>query len=108
MTKINLTGASGTSYVFDVYESGTEFNNTAGVYALMASSNGKYQILYVGEAQSLYQRLNQDPQNGNHDGYACAGANWRGPMLNPTLSTNITRRATSSQDVLLHKHSTCT
>lgn len=72
MPLVTLKGTSGTSYDFEVHNVGTNFNAIAGVYALLSSSGSPYSVLYIGEAQSLFQRLNIDPESGNHDGYDCA------------------------------------
>jgi hypothetical protein len=67
MTTVTWTGKSGTAYEFEIYELGQIFNPVSGVYifcrplGLMA-----YTALYVGEAQSLYDRLNAG--RSNHDG----------------------------------------
>lgn len=66
------TGRSGTSYEFYVHPIGTEFLPISGVYIFCRQVTatllgGTYEALYVGEAQSLFDRLNSGV--GNHDGF---------------------------------------
>lgn len=70
---LNITwrGASGQSYTFEAHPTGTQFNSVSGVYILCRQiSSGNWEALYVGETQSLKQRLNTGI--GVHNGYARA------------------------------------
>ena len=63
-------GASGTQYTFTAYPDNQQFNPVSAVYIFFSDRvRGLYgpQALYVGEAQSLQQRLNAGITN--HDGY---------------------------------------
>lgn len=61
-------GASGKSYTFETFPEGTSFNAISGVYIFCRPlSSGNWEALYVGETQSLYQRLNVGISS--HDGY---------------------------------------
>jgi hypothetical protein len=52
-------GKSGQSYEFETFPVGTRFNHVSGVYvACKALSTGVFEPLYVGEAESLHNRLN--------------------------------------------------
>lgn len=65
---ITFVGASRASYTFDVFPDGTRFNAVSGVYVFCRRIIfGGWEALYVGEAQSLEQRLNAGI--GGHDGY---------------------------------------
>lgn len=67
---LNVTwhGASKTPYTFEVYPDGTAFNPVSAVYILCREvSPGSWEALYVGETQSLQQRLTIGAMN--HDGY---------------------------------------
>jgi len=68
---ITWRGASGKSYTFETYPDGTQFNAISGVYIFCRKlASGSWESLYVGETQSLKQRLNTGI--GSHDGYARA------------------------------------
>ncbi|MDQ0313667.1 hypothetical protein J2S73_000104 [Amorphus orientalis] len=70
-TIVTWPGASGTSYRTELFPIGTQFNAVSGVYILCASTSpDRWTALYVGETQSLYDRLNANP--GAHDGIVCA------------------------------------
>lgn len=84
MIHVKWLGYPGREYVFETYPIGTEFNPFSGVYiACSFGTNGiGWNALYVGEAQSLYDRLNARPEN--HDGLKRArqmGATHIGAML---------------------------
>lgn len=65
---ITWPGASGTKYQTEVFPIGTTFNPVSGVYIVCkAATAGLWTALYVGEAQSLYDRLNAGVSA--HDGY---------------------------------------
>jgi len=71
---VNWSGKSGTSYAFELYKLGQEFNPVSGVYVFCReTSPGSWQALYVGETQSLHDRLNTGI--ANHDGFKCASRN---------------------------------
>ena len=60
-------GASGHHYTFEIYPVGTLFYNVSGVYiACRGLYPGSFEALYVGEAESLHNRLNAGAKN--HDG----------------------------------------
>lgn len=64
-------GNSGQTYHFKTYALGVEFKPLSGVYILCRRlATGNFEALYVGEAQSLYDRLNAGLEN--HRGYKCA------------------------------------
>lgn len=64
----NFTGASLTSYQLYVFPDGTDFNDVSAVYIFLRRTIfGGWEALYVGEAQSLKQRLNTGI--AGHDGY---------------------------------------
>lgn len=72
--EITWRGASGQSYTFETHPIGTQFNAVSGVYiACKRLISGNFEALYVGEAQSLYDRLNAGA--ANHDGLKCAFRN---------------------------------
>lgn len=70
MTTVTWTGKSGTDYAFELYPSATDFFAVPGVYivcrALQVGGVTRYEALYVGEAQSLEDRLNTN--GSGHDG----------------------------------------
>lgn len=67
-TLITWTGRSGTLYETEAFPIGTTFNSVSGVYILCYESPvGRWWALYVGEAQSLYDRLNANVSA--HDGF---------------------------------------
>lgn len=68
---ITWKGASHKSYTFTAYPDGQQFNPVSGVYIFCRPlSSGNWEALYVGETQSLYDRLNVGISG--HDGYARA------------------------------------
>ncbi|MCK0139615.1 hypothetical protein [Aliiroseovarius sp. F47248L] len=68
---VTWTGHSGSRYRFDVFPVGTPFNPISGVYIFCRQiASGSWEALYVGETQSLEQRLNTGI--GSHQGYARA------------------------------------
>lgn len=70
---ITWSGASYTPYTFETYPAGTAFNPVSAVYILCREvSPGSWEALYVGETQSLQQRLNSGV--ANHDGHRRADA----------------------------------
>lgn len=70
-TVITWIGASGRSYEFRVFPVGTTYKPVSGVYiACRRLISGSFEALYVGESQSLYDRLNAGLKN--HDGLKCA------------------------------------
>ena len=66
---VQWSGASKTPYVFEIYPIGTAFHAVSGVYILCRKIPGAstWEALYVGETQSLHQRLNAGI--AHHDGY---------------------------------------
>ncbi len=92
MDTIEWTGKSGTDYRFEVYPLGTEFVPLPGVYIFCVLTGGVYKALYVGETDSLYDRLNA--RLDDHDGFERArayGVSHVGAMLvdNPTQRLRI-------------------
>lgn len=73
MNPVYWYGGSRIAYGFYLYPVGTEFIPASAVYmlcrAFVESGVVKYGALYVGEAESLYDRLNADVAAGRHDGY---------------------------------------
>ncbi|ABC91693.1 hypothetical protein RHE_CH02926 [Rhizobium etli CFN 42] len=82
VTKVVWSGKSGVQYTFEVYPVGQQFNPVSAVYIFCKLVGvGLYEALYVGEAQSLVDRINTGLMN--HDGYKRAsrlGANFVGVM----------------------------
>lgn len=66
-------GKTGTQYGFEVYAIETEFNPVSAVYMFIAPVGERWGALYVGETESLYNRLNAG--RVNHDGLKRAVAN---------------------------------
>jgi hypothetical protein len=65
---ITWRGASGQSYTFETHPVGTQFNPVSGVYIFCRQViSGNWEALYVGETQSLKQRLNTG--GSSHYGY---------------------------------------
>lgn len=65
---ITWTGKSGTKYETESFPIGTKFNAVSGIYILCkVATPTTWTALYVGETQSLYDRLNAGAST--HDGY---------------------------------------
>lgn len=65
---VNWTGVSGLPYEFSVYSLATHFKPVAGVYILAKLGKGsRLEALYIGEAESLEDRLNTC--RAQHDGF---------------------------------------
>ena len=81
--KVTWPGLNGQTYTIETFPIGTEFNHVSGVYIICRQvSGGRWEAFYVGEAQSLYDRLNAGAQN--HDGLKCSrtrGATHIGAMV---------------------------
>lgn len=75
-------GKSGKKYQFEIYAVGQEFNPVSGVYIFCRIVGpDTFEALYVGETQSLHDRLNTGLMN--HDGFKRAsklGASFIGVM----------------------------
>lgn len=72
-TTVRWRGVSGAMYEFEVYPVGQLFNPVSGVYIFCRELfGGSWEALYVGEAGSLKQRLNDGI--ASHDGYRRAKA----------------------------------
>jgi len=58
--EVNVTGASGRSYQFDVYPWGQSFNPVGGVYLVLKKNwqQSSYNIIYVGQTGDLDERFN--------------------------------------------------
>lgn len=57
-TVIALTGASGTTYDFEVYRWGTNFNPIGAVYAVLKlRTDGRYEVIYIGQTGDLSERF---------------------------------------------------
>jgi len=70
--KVWWDGRSGVRHIFELHPIGTEFRPLPGVYVFaklvrLASGSDYFEALYVGETQSLVNRLNSGAVN--HDGY---------------------------------------
>lgn len=56
---VTWRGASGQSHTFETHPFGKQFNPVSGVYIFCRQvTSGNWEALYVGETQSLKQRLN--------------------------------------------------
>lgn len=67
---VTWPGKSGKKYETEVFPVGTQFNPVSGVYILCkpsATFPNRWDALYVGETQSLYDRLNANASA--HDGH---------------------------------------
>lgn len=65
---ITWRGASGQSYTFETHPIGTQFYPVSGVYIFCRQiASELWEAIYVGETQSLKQRLNVGIRH--HDGY---------------------------------------
>lgn len=67
-TTVTWIGKSRKSYVFELHLIGQEFNPVSGVYIFCKPvGQSSMEALYVGETQSLHDRLNTGIEN--HDGF---------------------------------------
>ena len=58
---VEWPGGIGNVYDFETHPIGTEFNPVSGVYIICRPVPGdRWEAFYVGEAQSLHDRLNTD------------------------------------------------
>jgi hypothetical protein len=66
---VSWPGRSGTKYKTELFPIGTVFNAVSGIYILCraGATPGSWAQLYVGEAQSLYDRLNANV--AAHEGF---------------------------------------
>ena len=84
-------GKSGTPYEFEMFPIPTEFRPVSGVYIFCSYTIlGSWVPLYVGEAESLYDRVYAGL--ANHDGYKrarLAGANHIGALIVDGKSTRL-------------------
>jgi hypothetical protein len=55
---ISLKGCSGTSYEFNVYEYGTNFNSFGAIYFISTRQKGKHTPIYIGITDDLSTRFN--------------------------------------------------
>lgn len=70
-TMVTWPGTNGRTYDFHTYDAGTEFKPVSGVYITCRPTiGGRWEPFYVGEAQSLYDRLNAGANH--HDGLKCS------------------------------------
>lgn len=85
-TIVTWPGASGIKYDTEVYPLRTKFNPVSGVYIVCkpSATAGRWIALYVGEAKSLYDRLNAGVTT--HDGLKRATA--RGATHIAVMRTN--------------------
>jgi hypothetical protein len=65
-----FTGASGDTYLFDVYTLDTSFNNIGAVYIFSrrkveGGDKGTHKVLYIGSAKELKDRI------AYHEGWQC-------------------------------------
>lgn len=68
MTTVTWIGKSGQKYTFELYVKGTEFKPLSGLYIFCRPlGTSQFEALYVGETQSLYDRINTNPLG--HDGF---------------------------------------
>ena len=88
--KVTWTGSSGKKYEFETFPVGTQFNHVSGVYiACRRLITGNFEALYVGEAQSLFDRINSGA--ANHDGLKCASRNGMTHICALVISSNAER-----------------
>ena len=57
MQKIPVYGSSGNKYLFERLQTGNQQTNVAGIYAFVSVTQNGPHILYIGEAQSLSNRV---------------------------------------------------
>jgi len=83
---VSWPGKSGTAYHTELFPLGTTFNAVSGVYIACAATSqpGRWTAFYVGEAKSLYDRLNANVSA--HDGLVCASR--RGATHIAAMRTN--------------------
>lgn len=67
---VRWNGLNGRTYDFGIFPLGTEFKPASGVYVMCRVEGSQCVALYVGEAQSLYDRLNAGAKA--HEGLKCA------------------------------------
>jgi hypothetical protein len=73
MTTVTWAGQSGAQYVFELYALNQLFNPVSGIYIFCRPfGSAAYTALYVGETESLYDRLNAG--SSGHDGLKRATA----------------------------------
>ncbi len=66
--KVTATGKSGEKYEFIVYLWGTPFKSLGGIYlVLKKTTNGKYDILYVGQTGDMSTRFDDHHKQGCFD-----------------------------------------
>jgi excinuclease UvrABC nuclease subunit len=89
-----------TSYEFELYPWGTEFNPVGGVYiACLEASAGRWTAIYVGKAKSFVDRLNSGAHD--HDGLKCAKARRATHIYARVVSSEADRAALEAE--LIHR-----
>ena len=98
---INLTGASGATYTFQVYPWGTPFNPVGAVYTVLRQeSDGRYTILYIGETGDLSTRFD------NHHKQACFDRNRR-THIGVHMESSSARRLQIEADLVRNYNPVC-
>lgn len=99
---VSAKGASGTNYTFYVYPWGTDLKPIGGVYMVLRkpSSNGNYDILYVGQTSDLSERFD------NHHKKPCFDRN-RKTHISARAESSEQRRLVIESDLLRNYNTTC-
>jgi GIY-YIG catalytic domain-containing protein len=99
---VSAKGASGTNYTFYVYPWGTDLKPIGGVYMVLRkpSSNGNYDILYVGQTSDLSERFD------NHHKKPCFDRN-RKTHISAMVESSEQRRLAIESDLLGNRNTTC-
>jgi len=99
---VSAKGASGANYTFHVYPWGTDLKPIGGVYIVLRkpSSNGNYDILYVGQTSDLSERFD------NHHKKPCFDRN-RKSHISAMVESSEQRRLAIESDLLSNYNTTC-
>lgn len=100
-TTVTLTGKSGNTYDFDVYPWGTSFKSLGAVYiVLKKTSNGKFDLIYVGETGDLSTRFD------SHHKQACFDRNGK-THIGFHVESGGQKRLTIEADLLANYSTSC-
>jgi len=99
---VSVKGASGANYTFYVYPWGTDLKSIGGVYMVLrnSTSNGNYDILYIGQTSDLSERFD------NHHKKPCFDRN-RKTHISAKVESSEQRRLTIESDLLGNYNTTC-
>lgn len=98
---ITMEGASGTRYNFDVYRWGTSFKSLGAVYSVLKkNTNGRYNVLYVGQTGNLDERFD------NHHRADCFTRNGR-THIGIHLESSEQTRLSKERDLINHYNPPC-